>query len=120
MFVTYPVCKAALMHGLAWAEAPGPTPIGGPIMSCSKRRIFSDQSQEKQATRTSPRLHGMTWLSMLSCWGLTPEHLPQHGCLTRPQNRGVALDAWNGLRWTSPPDPASSRLQRMPGSVWTG
>ena len=28
------VYMAALMHKLTWAEAPGPTPIGGPIMSC--------------------------------------------------------------------------------------
>jgi hypothetical protein len=32
-----PLSKTALMHGLAWAEAPGPTPIGGPIISQEKR-----------------------------------------------------------------------------------
>jgi hypothetical protein len=48
-----PLSKTALMHGLAWAEAPGPTPIGGPIMSCSFYFILAhDRPTDRRRPKT--------------------------------------------------------------------
>ena len=58
------------MHGIAWAEAPGPTPIGGPIMRCSKKKkrkkkdIYFIMAHDRPPNRRRPK---KMWIFV---WGL--------------------------------------------------
>ena len=55
----YMLTKAALTHRLTWADAPGPTTIRGPIMSCRiKTRRECGMDSPLPNTCTLIRQHG--------------------------------------------------------------